>query len=224
MPAKHIPEGFHTVTPYLTCTPVGQVIDFLKKTFDATEIERMSGPDGRLMHAELKVGDSIVMLGEPSADWKPMPAALYLYVPDCDASYKRALAAGGESILRASPTSSMAIATSRSARPRRKSVVDRDPSGRRRSRRDEAATGGDGKEVGTRPLCWPRAAAEPPVANAGSRRSLRRQPPTPLFSPESAFTHNLPWIRYRYVCSAAALLLRRRRKTASELPPYRCVL
>ena len=98
MPANHIPDGFHTVTPYLTCAPVGQVIDFLKRTFDATEIERMSGPDGRLMHAEVKVGDSIVMLGEPSGQWKPMPAALYLYVPDCDASYKRALAAGGESI------------------------------------------------------------------------------------------------------------------------------
>jgi PhnB protein len=98
MSAKPIPDGFHTVTPYLTCTPVAEVIEFLKKTFDAAEIERMSAPDGRLMHAEVRIGDSILMLGEPSAQWKPMPSALYLYVDDCDAAYARALAAGGVSV------------------------------------------------------------------------------------------------------------------------------
>jgi len=102
MSAKPIPDGYHTVTPYLTCTPVDQVVDFLQKTFDATEVEHIAAPDGRVMHAEVKIGDSIVMLGEPSGEWKPMPAALYLYVSDCDASYRRALAAGGISV--AEPT------------------------------------------------------------------------------------------------------------------------
>ena len=99
MPAKYIPDGFHTVTPYLTCTNVAKVIDFLKRTFDAKEIERMSGPDGRIMHAEVPVGDSILMMGEPGGEWKPMPCALYLYVTDCDAAFKRALAAGGTSVV-----------------------------------------------------------------------------------------------------------------------------
>jgi len=98
MPPQPIPDGYHTVTPYLTCTPVSEVVDFLKRTFDATETVHMAGPDGRLMHAEVKVGDSMIMLGEPSAQWKPMPAALYLYVADCDATFKRALTAGGVSV------------------------------------------------------------------------------------------------------------------------------
>lgn len=98
MPAKPIPDGYHTVTPYLTCTPVDRVVDFLLKAFDAAEIEHMASPDGRVMHAEVRIGDSIVMLGEPSGQWSPMPSALYLYVADCDAHYQRALKAGGISV------------------------------------------------------------------------------------------------------------------------------
>jgi len=98
MSAKPVPDGFHTVTPYLTCTPVAGVIEFLEKTFGAVVVERMSASDGRLMHAEVQVGDSILMLGEPSAPWQPMPCALYLYVGDCDAAYRRALEAGAVSV------------------------------------------------------------------------------------------------------------------------------
>ena len=98
MPAKPVPDGFHTVTPYLTCERVAEVIEFLKRALAATETDRMVGPDGRVMHAEVKVGDSILMMGEPTGEWKPMPCALYVYVTDCDAAYQRALAAGGTSI------------------------------------------------------------------------------------------------------------------------------
>jgi PhnB protein len=98
LPANPVPDGYHTVTPYLTCTPVDQVVDFLLKTFDATEVEHMSTPDGRVMHAEVRIGDSIVMLGEPSGQWTPMPAALYVYVADCDAAYQRALSSGAISV------------------------------------------------------------------------------------------------------------------------------
>jgi PhnB protein len=98
MPAKYIPDGFHTVTPYLTCPNVAAVIDFLKGAFDAKEVERVSLPDGRVMHAQVKIGDSNLMMGEPGGEWKAMPCTLYLYVPDCDATFGQALAAGGTSL------------------------------------------------------------------------------------------------------------------------------
>jgi PhnB protein len=98
MPVKPIPDGFHTVTPYLVVKGAASVIEFMKKAFDAKEISRHAGPDGGVAHADVLVGDSHVMLGEPmGADWPAMPAALYLYVPDVDATYKKAVAAGGTS-------------------------------------------------------------------------------------------------------------------------------
>ena len=96
MPVNPIPEGYHTVTPLLSVRGANRLIDFLKKAFGATEIYRFPSPDGSVMHAELKIGDSIVMLGE-CKDAPSMPVALYLYVDDADATYRRALEAGGES-------------------------------------------------------------------------------------------------------------------------------
>ena len=93
------PEGFHTVTPYLVVPGVGKVIEFLEKTFGATEIERMQRPDGKVMHAEVRIGDSIIMMGEPRENDSPIPAALYVYVEDTDAVYRHALAAGGVSTM-----------------------------------------------------------------------------------------------------------------------------
>lgn len=98
MPVKPIPEGFHTVTPLLSVKGAARLIDFMKKAFGATEIYRFPSPDGSVMHAELKIGDSIVMLGEAMKEAPPMPMALYLYVDDADAIYRKALDAGGESI------------------------------------------------------------------------------------------------------------------------------
>ena len=95
---KPVPDGFHTITPYLTVPAVGKLIDFLKRAFDATEIERMQRPDGTVHHAEVKIGDSIIMLGEPPDPSKSKPAALYLYVNDVDATYRRAILAGATSL------------------------------------------------------------------------------------------------------------------------------
>jgi len=96
MTVEAIPDGFHTVTPYLLVKDGAKLIDFLQKAFGAEQVERMDSPDGAVRHAQLKVGDSFVMLGDPQGD--AMPASLYLYVPDCDAVYERALTAGATSI------------------------------------------------------------------------------------------------------------------------------
>jgi PhnB protein len=95
---KPIPDNYHTVTPYLVVPGAAKVIDFLKQTFDAKEVVRMAGPGGSVAHAEIKIGDSIVMMGEPMGPQQPMPAQLYVYVKDVDATYKKALVAGGTSV------------------------------------------------------------------------------------------------------------------------------
>lgn len=98
MPVKPVPDGYHSVTPYLVVPGVAGVIDFLKQAFDAEETHpRMTGPDGRIIHAEVRIGDSNIMMGEPVGEYQPMPSMFYLYVTDTDAVYQRALAAGGVS-------------------------------------------------------------------------------------------------------------------------------
>lgn len=97
MTVKPIPEGFHSVTPYLLVEDGAKLIAFLEQAFGAEQFERMENPDGTVRHAQVKIGDSFVMLGAPLGD--PMPASLYLYVPDCDATYERALAAGATTLM-----------------------------------------------------------------------------------------------------------------------------
>jgi PhnB protein len=94
---KPIPEGYHSVTPYLVVTGASKLIDFMKQAFGAQEIHRMAAPDGTIMHAEVKIGDSHIMVGEAGGPNPAMPTMLYLYVTDTDATYKRALAAGATS-------------------------------------------------------------------------------------------------------------------------------
>lgn len=95
---KPVPEGYHTVTPYLAVHGAAKLIDFLQRAFGATVIERLEQPGGAIAHAEVRIGDSIVMVGDAAREWKPMPAMLHMYVPDTDAAYRRAIAAGGTSI------------------------------------------------------------------------------------------------------------------------------
>jgi PhnB protein len=77
-----------------------KLIDFVKNAFDAKETFRMSMPDGAIGHAEVKLGDSVIMLSEArGGEYKPMPTGIYLYVEDCDATYRRALEAGATSIM-----------------------------------------------------------------------------------------------------------------------------
>src|SRR5271157_3475908 len=93
-----IPDGNHTVTPYLVVEDVPKLIDFLKQAFGAQELGRMAHPNGGVMHAEVKIGDSKVMMGEAMGEWKAKPCSLYLYVEDVDAVYQRAIQAGGTSV------------------------------------------------------------------------------------------------------------------------------
>jgi PhnB protein len=100
MSVKPIPEGFHTVTPYLVVKGVDKLIDFVKRTFDAKVVEQHARPDGVIAHAHVKVGDSNIMMGDATGGppgTREIPAALYVYVPNVDDVYKRALAAGGTS-------------------------------------------------------------------------------------------------------------------------------
>jgi PhnB protein len=99
MRVKPIPDGYHTVTPYLIVEGASSLIEFLKEAFDAQETERVVQPDGTIMHAEVRIGDSVVMLSDAMGEWKPMPTSIYLYVNDADATYQRALQAGGTSVM-----------------------------------------------------------------------------------------------------------------------------
>jgi PhnB protein len=95
---KPIPDGYHTVTPYLVVADAEKVLDFTIKAFGAKETVRMPGPGGKVAHAEVKIGDSIVMMGSPAPGRHLMPAQIYLYVEDTDGTYKKAVAAGAKSV------------------------------------------------------------------------------------------------------------------------------
>lgn len=97
MAVKPIPDGFHTLTPYLTVDDAQGMINFIEQAFDGKLTYRMNDDQGNARHAEMKIGDSMIMIGQAREEWKPKPANLVLYVPDCDAMYKKALAAGGTS-------------------------------------------------------------------------------------------------------------------------------
>ena len=99
MAVKAIPEGFHNATPWLVVKGAAKLIDFLKQAFDAKERSRMPGPGGDIMHAEVQIGDSIIMMNDAMQQDGPMPAAIYLYVNDVDATHKRAVGAGATSRL-----------------------------------------------------------------------------------------------------------------------------
>lgn len=99
MKTNTIPAGYHTVTPYLTIAGAVDLIDFLKQAFAGREKERITLPDGTIGHAEVIVGDSVIMLGEPKGECKPMTGAFYLYMEEVDTVYQRALAAGASSLV-----------------------------------------------------------------------------------------------------------------------------
>jgi PhnB protein len=96
--AEPLPQGMHNITPYLHPKGAPEVIDFLKRAFLAEEVFRAQDPAGTVHHAKIRIGDSIIAMGEAHGPYQPMPAALHLYVPDTDATYKRALEAGAISI------------------------------------------------------------------------------------------------------------------------------
>ena len=108
MPVKPIPDGYASVTPYLIVKGAAQAIEFYKQAFGAVELFRFPVPDGRLGHAEIKVGDSPIMITDEHKefpDWQSpqtrggTPVHIYLYVEDADALFARALAAGATQLL-----------------------------------------------------------------------------------------------------------------------------
>jgi len=98
MATKPIPDGYHSVTPYLVVEGAARLLDFLSRAFGAVETERLAAPEGRIGHAEARIGDSVVMIGDAHGKSKPMPSTIYLYVADVDGTYRRALDAGAVSV------------------------------------------------------------------------------------------------------------------------------
>lgn len=96
---KPIPDGYRTVTPYLFVEGVTVLAEFLTSAFGAEEKCRLGRPNGAVMHMEMRVGDSMIMMGEPNEEFGAMPSSIYLYVEDCDAVYDRAIKAGGVSVM-----------------------------------------------------------------------------------------------------------------------------
>ena len=96
---KPIPEGYHTLTPYLVVDGAEKVIRFMKEAFGAQPVfEPMMRPDGKVMHAEYRIGDSVVMISDSSERAQATSAMLHLYVPNVDAAYQKALKAGATSL------------------------------------------------------------------------------------------------------------------------------
>ena len=103
MTVKAIPEGYHTITPYMTVRDAARAIEFYKQAFGAVEKGVMKGPDGKVMHAELRIGDSLLMLADEFPQFGSLsPQAiggsamgLHIYVEDVDAAFDRAVKAGG---------------------------------------------------------------------------------------------------------------------------------
>ena len=101
---KPIPDGMHSVTPHLVCSGAAEAIDFYKKAFNASEVGRIDGPQGKLLHGAVRIGDSMVMLADEFPDWgslgpkslKGSPVTIHLYVEDVDAFVARAVAAGAK--------------------------------------------------------------------------------------------------------------------------------
>jgi PhnB protein len=95
----YIPDGFHTVTPFILVKRADQVIDFLQSAFGASEVYRLKHEDGSVWHSQVKIGDSMIMLGDVRDQYPSMPSSIYLYLPDVDAAYQSALQAGGTPIM-----------------------------------------------------------------------------------------------------------------------------
>ena len=122
-----IPEGYHTVTPQLTLENAAQTIEWYKKALGAEEVSRAVGPDGKIMHAEFRIGDSRIMVNDAMMGGKGpnalggSPSSLWVYVEDCDALFNRAVKAGAQ--VAAGPMGAMrissgVIAAERSRTPR----------------------------------------------------------------------------------------------------------
>lgn len=98
MTTAHKPENYSTVSPYLIVDGASATIDFLQRVFGAVELRRFPDDAGKLRHAEVRIDDTVVMIADGAEGWPPVPSHVHVYVSDVDATYRRALEAGGESV------------------------------------------------------------------------------------------------------------------------------
>jgi len=98
MSKTYKPEGYSSVSVYIVTEGAQRVIDFLKQTFGATQLRRFENPDGKIMHAEVRLDDTVVMIADAGGNYPPFPVWLHVYVEDVDKTYQKALQAGGTSV------------------------------------------------------------------------------------------------------------------------------
>jgi PhnB protein len=98
MSVSYKPDGYSSVSPYLIVDGAGGTISFLVNVFGAVELRRIPAPDGKIMHAEVKIEDTVVMLADGGGAWPPVPSNVHVYVPDVDKTYGLALRAGAVSV------------------------------------------------------------------------------------------------------------------------------
>jgi PhnB protein len=98
MELSHKPKGYSTVSPYLVVNGADATIAFLVEVFDAVELRRIPDTAGKLIHAEVRIDDTVVMIADGGDGWSPMPAHVHVYVSDVDATYRRAIATGACSV------------------------------------------------------------------------------------------------------------------------------
>lgn len=92
------PDGYPVVSPYLIVAGAQRVIDFMQDAFGGRPLRRYDGDDGTIMHAEVRIGDSVIMIGDAGDAWPAIATALHVYVEDVDAAFDRALSAGGTAV------------------------------------------------------------------------------------------------------------------------------
>jgi uncharacterized glyoxalase superfamily protein PhnB len=92
------PEGYSSVSPYLIVSGASGTIDFLKRVFGAVELQRISDSSGRMVHAEVRIDDTVVMIADAAESWPPVPSHVHVYVADVDTTYRRALESGATSV------------------------------------------------------------------------------------------------------------------------------
>lgn len=98
MSVPHKPQGYTTVSPYLIVDGAERTIAFLQKIFGAEVLRRFDAPEGGIMHSEVRIDDSVIMIADGVEAWPPVPCHVHVYVKDVDAVYKAALEAGAESV------------------------------------------------------------------------------------------------------------------------------
>jgi PhnB protein len=98
MESSHKPKGYSTVSPYLIVNGADATIAFLVEVFSAVKLRRIPNDEGKLIHGEVRIDDTVVMIADGGDGWSPMPSHVHIYVSDVDATYKRAIAAGAISV------------------------------------------------------------------------------------------------------------------------------